>query len=80
MLRAKAIQFKKGETKRSHKVLTSPKQVGSVVSKPIIASIVNWSNSNKTIRKITENIMGVHVDAVVPKYHSKNINETFCRG
>jgi len=77
MLRAKAIQFKKGETKRSHKVLTSPKQVGSVASKPIISSIVNWSNSNKTIRKITENIMGVHVDAVVPKYHSKTLTKLF---
>jgi len=77
MLRAKAIQFKKGETKRSHKVLTSPKKVGSVASKPIISSIVNWSNSNKTIRKITENIMGVHVDAVVPKYHSKTLTKLF---
>ena len=77
MLRAKAIQFKKGETKRSHKVLTSPKQVGSVASKPVISSIVNWSNSNKAIRKITENIMGVHVDAVVPKYHSKTLTKLF---
>jgi len=77
MLRAKAIQFKKGETKYSHKVLTSPKQVGSVASKPVISSIVNWFNSNKTIRKITENIMGVHVDAVVPKYHSKTLTKLF---
>ena len=77
MLRAKAIQFKKGETKRSHKVLTSPKQVGSVASKPVISSIVNWSNRNKTIRKVTENIMGVHADAVVPKYHSKTLTKLF---
>jgi len=77
MLRAKAIQFKKGETKYSHKVLTSPKQVGSVASKPFISSIVNWSNSNKTIRKIAEIIMGVHVDAVVPKYHSKTLTKLF---
>jgi len=77
MLRAKAIQFKKGETKKSYKVLTSPKQVGSVASKPVIAPIVNWSNSNKTIRKITENIMGVHADAVVPKYHSKTLTKLF---
>jgi len=77
MLRAKAIQFKKGETKKSHKVLTSPQQVGSVASKPAISSIVNWSNSNKTIRKITEKIMGVHVDAVVPKYYSKTLTKLF---
>ena len=77
MLRAKAIQFKTGETKRSHKVLTSPKQVGSVASKPVIAPIVNWSNNNKTIRKITENIMGVHIDAAVPKYHSNTLTKLF---
>jgi len=77
MLRAKAIQFKKGDTKKSHKVLTSPQQVGSVASKPVIAPIVNWSNSNKTIRKITEKIMGVHVDAVVPKYYSKTLTKLF---
>jgi len=77
MLRAKAIQFNKGETKRSHKVLTSPQKVGSIASKSVISSIVNWSNSNKTIRKITENIMGVHVDAVVPKYYSKTLTKLF---
>ena len=77
MLRAKSIQFKKGETKKSYKVLTSPQQVGSVASKPVISSIVNWSNSNKIIRKITENIMGVHADAVVPKYHSKTLTKLF---
>jgi len=77
MLRAKAIQFNKGETKKSHKVLTLPQRVGSVVSKPVISSIVNWSNSNKIFRKITENIMGVHVEAVVPKYHSKTLTKLF---
>jgi len=77
MLRAKAIQFKKGKTKKSYKFLTSPKQVGSVASKPVISSVVNWSNSNKTIRKFTENFMGVHVDAAVPKYHSKTLTKLF---
>ena len=51
MLRAKAIQFKKGETKLSHKVLTSPQKVGSIASKPVISPVVNWSNSNKTSQK-----------------------------
>jgi ferredoxin len=56
MLRAKAIQFKKGETKLSHKILTAPQKVGAVASKPVVSSIVNWSNSNKTIRKVTEKV------------------------
>ena len=77
MLRAKAIQFKKGETKLSHKVLTSPQKLGAIASKPVISPIVNWSNKNKTLRKVTQTIMGVHEDAVVPKYHSKNLSKLF---
>jgi Fe-S oxidoreductase len=77
MLRAKAIQFKKGETKLSHKILTAPQKVGAVASKPVVSSIVNWSNSNKTMRKVTEKVLGVHVDAVVPKYHSKKLSKLF---
>ena len=77
MLRAKAIQFKKGETKLSHKILTSPQKVGSIASLPVISPIVNWSNSNKVMRKVTEKVLGVHVDAVVPKYHTKKLSKIF---
>jgi len=77
MLRAKAIQFKKGETKRSRKFLSSPQKVGFAASKPVISSIVNWFNSNQTIRKVTENIMGVDVNAALPKYHSKTLRKLF---
>jgi len=77
MLRAKAVQFKKGETSRSHKLLTSPMKVGSIASKPVVSSIVNWSNNQKALRKLTEMVLGVHVNAVVPKYHSKTLTKTF---
>lgn len=77
MLRAKAVQFKKGETSRSHKLLTSPMKVGSIASKPVVSSIVNWSNNQKVLRKLTEMVLGVHVNAVVPKYHSKTLTKTF---
>jgi len=77
MLRAKAVQFKKGQTKLSHKVLTSPQTVGSLVSKPVVAPVVNWSNRNKTFRKLTEKVLGVHTDAEIPKYHSKTLTKRF---
>jgi len=77
MLRAKAIQFKKGETKLSHKVLTSPQKLGSIASKPVISPVVNWSNKNKVVRKVTQKVLGVHEDAVVPKYHTKNLTKLF---
>ena len=77
MLRAKAIQFKKGETKLSHKVLTSPQKVGAIASKPVISPVVNWSNKNKTLRKVTQKVLGVHEEAVVPTYHSKRLSKVF---
>ena len=77
MLRAKAIQFKKGETKLSHKVLTSPQKVGSIASMPVISPVVNWSNNNKTLRKVTQKVLGVHENAVVPTYHSKRLSKIF---
>jgi Fe-S oxidoreductase len=77
MLRAKAIQFKKGETKLSHKVLTSPQKVGAIASKPVISPVVNWSNKNKTLRKITQKVLGVHEEAVVPTYHTKRLSKVF---
>ena len=77
MLRAKAIQFKKGETKLSHKVLTSPQKVGAIASTPVISPVVNWSNKNKTLRKVTQKVLGVHEEAVVPTYHSKRLSKVF---
>ena len=77
MLRAKAIQFKKGETKLSHKVLTSPQKVGAIASMPVISPLVNWSNKNKTLRKVTQKVLGVHEEAVVPTYHSKRLSKVF---
>lgn len=77
MLRAKAIEFKKGKVQWSHKVLASPQKVGSVASKPVVSSVVNWSNQNKTLRKLTAKILGVHKDALVPQYHTKTLSKRF---
>lgn len=77
MLRAKAIEFKQTKTKFSQKVLTSPQKVGAIASKPIIASLVNWSNQKKVVRKITQRLLGVHSEAALPKYHSKSLSKSF---
>jgi len=77
MLRAKALQFKKGNVKRSHKVLTTPQKVGAIASIPVITSIVNWSNNNALIRKFTGKLLDIHEDAVIPKYNSKTLAKRF---
>lgn len=71
MLRAKAIKYKKGETKPRDKVLSSTDTVGKLAGIPVVSQVVNTMNKNKTFRKGMEQVLGVHPDAKVPEYHSK---------
>jgi len=68
MLRAKAIKFKKGETKFRDKLITSTDLIGKVASKPIINSLVNIGNKNSLVRNILDSTLGIHKDAQLPRY------------
>ena len=70
MLRAKAIQFKKGERKISHKLLSNTKIQGKVGSLPVISNTINAANGVKPIRKLMEKTLDIHPDANLPKFHS----------
>jgi Fe-S oxidoreductase len=71
MLRAKAVKFKKGATKTRDKILSATDTVGSLAGIPVVAGIVNAANQAKPARKVLEKVLGVHPDAILPKYHSK---------
>ena len=71
MLRAKAVEFKKGNTKLRDKVLTSTDMVGSFVGIPIIAPTVNAINKIGPARKALEAVVGIHSDAWLPEFTSK---------
>jgi len=68
MLRAKAVKFKKGDTKFRDNVITSTDMIGKIASQPIINSLVNAGNQNKTIRNLLDKGMGIHKDAALPAY------------
>ncbi|MGQ0618777.1 MAG: (Fe-S)-binding protein [Panacagrimonas sp.] len=70
MLRAKAVQFRKGEVKASRKMLTNTRAIGALASIPVVTETVNASNRSPTMRKLVRNLLGVHPDAHVPTYHS----------
>ena len=72
MLRAKAVKFKKGETRTRDKILSSTDTVGSLAGIPVVAGVVNAANQAKPTRKVLEKVLGVHPDAILPKYHSKS--------
>jgi Fe-S oxidoreductase len=73
MLRAKAVQFKKGERKLSHKLLSNTKLQGTVGSLPVVGSMLNAGNRSKTVRKVMEKVMDLHPDAHLPEFHSNTL-------
>ena len=69
MLRAKAIQFKKGTaTQFRDKTLSNTSANGKLASIPVVVQVVNALAKNKTARSLGEKVMGVHKDAWLPEY------------
>jgi Fe-S oxidoreductase len=73
MLRAKAVQFKKGERKLSHKLLSNTKIQASVGTLPVVSGTLNAANKLKPVRKVMEKVMDLHPDAHLPEFHSKTL-------
>jgi Fe-S oxidoreductase len=73
MLRAKAVQFRQGERKLSHKLLSNTKLQGAVGSLPVVSSVLNAGTRNKTVRKVMEKVMDLHPEAHLPEFHSKTL-------
>jgi Fe-S oxidoreductase len=73
MLRAKAIKFKKGETKLRDKLITATDMIGKFASIPVITQTVNAVNSNGLTRKVMDKTLGIHPDAILPKYASNTL-------
>lgn len=70
MLRAKAVKFKKGNTKFRDKVLSSTDTVGKLAGIPVVAGIVNKMNQTPAFRQQLDKVLGVHPNAKVPAYHT----------
>ena len=70
MLRAKAANFKKGQSSVRDKLITSTKVVGNLAGLPVVAPVVNALNKNSAARTALEKTLGIHKEAPLPKYHS----------
>ncbi|MGB1111284.1 MAG: heterodisulfide reductase-related iron-sulfur binding cluster, partial [Gammaproteobacteria bacterium] len=73
MLRAKAVRFKKHPEliKGRDKLISNTDMVGKLAGIPIINSIANASANVGFVR----DTMGIHKDAVLPKYHSNTLSK-----
>lgn len=71
MLRAKAVNYKKGNTKLRDNLITSTDMIGKVASTPGISTLVNAANKSSTLRGALDKTLGIHKDAALPEYTSK---------
>ncbi len=67
MLRAKAIQFKRGEVGAGARFLASTDVHGSFAGIPIVVQTVNAVNRTRLARKAMDKTLGVHPDAWMPE-------------
>jgi Fe-S oxidoreductase len=67
MLRAKAIQFKKGSTPKGAKLLSSTDTIGMLSGIPVVTQMVNQANKKRPIRQVIETTLGVDKDAWLPE-------------
>lgn len=70
MLRAKAVKYKKGETGFRDKLLSSTDLMGKLASIPVVAQTVNAVNKTPAVRKLMDNMLGIHAERILPEYDS----------
>ncbi|MDX1460530.1 MAG: heterodisulfide reductase-related iron-sulfur binding cluster, partial [Xanthomonadales bacterium] len=73
MLRAKATQFKKGERKLSHRLISNTRITGTLGSIPVISQALNAANRSPTARKLVAKTLDIHPEANLPTFHSKTL-------
>ena len=75
MLRAKAIKFRKGDTRKRDRLITSTDAIGKFASIPVITQTVNAVNNSKAARKLLDKTIGIDADVLLPPYHSKTLHK-----
>jgi len=68
MLRAKIVNFEKGNSKVRDNIITSTDMIGKVATAPFINAMVNAATSNKPLRGLLDKVLDIHQDANLPEY------------
>ncbi len=80
MLRAKAVRFRKGETRTRDKILSATDMVGTIAGIPVVSQVVNAVNGTAFGRRMLDKTLGVHPEAPIPDYHSVSGRARVARG
>ncbi|HSM69574.1 MAG TPA: heterodisulfide reductase-related iron-sulfur binding cluster, partial [Xanthomonadales bacterium] len=73
MLRAKAAQFKKGDRKIAHRLISNTGITGTLGSIPVVSQAVNAAQRSPGARKLMEKALDIHRDAPLPEFHSDTL-------
>jgi glycerol-3-phosphate dehydrogenase subunit C len=68
MLRAKAVEFRKGRTRFRDRLLTSTDRLGRLATIPVVVQMVNKANAMPSARKVMDKVLGVAAGAQLPPY------------
>ncbi|AXF86716.1 Anaerobic glycerol-3-phosphate dehydrogenase subunit C [Ephemeroptericola cinctiostellae] len=68
ILRAKAIQFKKGEVSKASQLLASTDTHGMFAGIPVVVQTINAINHTQVARQVMEKTLGVDQDAWLPDF------------
>ena len=75
MLRAKAVKYRKGQTKTRDKLITNTDTVGKFATIPVVVNAVNAANKTPMLRKALESTLGIHAEANLPRYESPTLHQ-----
>ncbi|HEY6966351.1 MAG TPA: heterodisulfide reductase-related iron-sulfur binding cluster [Burkholderiales bacterium] len=77
MLRAKAVRFRKGETRLRDRLLTSTDAMGKLNTIPVVVQFVNAVNKNGLARNLLHQTLGVHKDRDLPEYAARKFRSSY---
>ena len=75
MLRAKAQKFAEKDTKWRDRLITSTDPIFDTISTPGIASLANAAAGSKTLRKLGQNVAGIHAEAPLPHFETQALSK-----
>ncbi len=75
MLRAKAYKFQQGDTKWRDRIITSTDPIFDTLSLPGLAQAANAAAGSKALRKLGDNLVGIHPDAPLPPFTHKPVSK-----
>lgn len=80
MLRAKVVNYEKGNTKFRDRLITSTDMIGRMATTPVVNAMVNGANNSKTLRGALEKTLDIHRDAKLPTYTRPTLPQRLGKG